>query len=347
MLHTTRRLLTETLHPLERSAALELVSLRGGAEDAEALLPLLLADPVANGDLVDPVARYGGPALAGRLFDRFVAAGRLVEGAPASLLWAFGWAGLEQARQVLFTHACEQNWDAAPAAVDGLVQLPPDGMEAQVREAVQTCVGKWLFAEYLPALAGWIGDEELVDRFLVDDGRTELPSTDCMAGVVLAVGLLGRAGRERLRDLFWNGPYPSIWYESVRATGRAMRLTGLGVLDLATELRARLADPDLKADHWWFVLVRDMAKHQAGTHGAPPVWRFLPPSESPSDLHRAVFGPNNAWDENLGHLAQQRLDLDGDWLFGQIADLNRLLREVIVREALLVELGSCEAAERV
>src|SRR5690606_28835253 len=133
------------------------------------------------------------------------------------LLWAFGWAGLERARPVLFDHACEPNWEAAPAAVDGLVQLSPDGMEAQVRAAVGACVGKALFAEHLPALAGWIGDEDLVDRFLVDDGRTELPSTDCMAGVVLAVGLLGPAGRGRLHDLFWASQFPTIWDESVRA----------------------------------------------------------------------------------------------------------------------------------
>lgn len=344
MLHATRRLLTERLHPLARAAAVELVSLRGGRGDAEALLPLLLADPEAHGDLVDPVVRHGSRSMAERLFDRFVAHGRLVDGAPVDLLWAFGWAGLEQARPVLIAHAQEPNWDAAPAAVDGLVQLPPDGMEAQVREAVQTCVGKWLFAEYLPALAGWIGDEELVDRFLVDDGRTELPSTDCMAGVVLAVGLLGRAGRERLRALFWNGRYPSIWYESVRATGRAMRLTGLGVLDLAAELRGRLADPDVEAEHWWFVLVRDMARHQAETHGAPSVWRFLPPPESPLDLHRAVFGPNDGWDEGLGHLAMQRLGVDGEWLSGEIHDLRRPIEDLIRRDALLAELDAYSAS---
>lgn len=337
MLHATRRLLTDTLHPLERGAAIKLVSLRGGPEDAEALLPRLLADPVDKGGMVEPIARHGDKAMVERLFDRFVVDGRLVEGAPHDLLWAFGWAGLERARPILFTHACAANWDAAPAAIDGLVQLSPDGMEDQVRAAVQTCVGKWLFAEYLPALAGWIGDAELVDRFLIDDGKTDLPSTNCMAGVVLAVGLLGPAGRQRLHDLFWTSQYPTIWDESVLATGRAMRLTGLSVLDLATELRARLQHPELKPAHWWFVLVRNMALHQAETHGVPPVWRFLPPPEPALDLHRALFGPNDAWEEELGRPAMERLGVDGEWLSGEIHDLRRPIEDLIRREALLAE----------
>lgn len=345
MLHATRRLLTERLHPLERAAAVELVSLRGGREDAEALLPLLLADPEAHGDLVDPVARHGSRSMAERLFDRFVADGRLVDGAPVDLLWAFGWAGLEQARPVLFAHAQEQNWDAAPAAVDGLVHLSPDGMEDQVRAAVGSCVGKSLFAEHLPALAGWIGDEELVDRFLVDDGRTELPSTDCMAGVVLAVGLLGPAGRRRLHDLFWASPHPMIWSDQPHATGVAMRMTGLGVAALAAELRTRIAASEETPPHWWFALVSVMAGRQIATHDAPPAWRFLPPPETPLKLHRALFGPNYGWDEGLDHHAFHRLGEDGGWLQGRIHDLRRPIEDLIRRDALVAELEAAGAFE--
>lgn len=343
MLNATRRLLSGSLHPLERGAALELVSLRGGAEDAEALLPQLLADPAANEGLVDPIARHGGAAMVGTLFDHFVSGGRLVEGAPVQLLWAFGWAGLDQARSMLFTHACEQNWDAAPAAVDGLVQLPFDGMEDHVRAAVGTCVGQWLFAEQLPALAGWIGDVELIDRFLVDDRKTQLPSTDCMAGVVQAIGLLGPAGRQRLHDLFWNGPYPSIWYEPVRETGRAMRMTGLGVLDLAEELQVRLRTPDLEVEHWWWVLIRDMAEHQTALHGAPPVWRFLPPDEPALDIHRALFGPGEGWGDGLAESARDRLGQDGLWLSEELGALRRPIVELISRQALLAELEVSQA----
>lgn len=338
MLHATRRLLTGTLHPLERSAAIQLVSRRGQPEDAEALLPVLLGDPAANADLVDPVARHGDRAMVERLFDRVVADGRLVDGAPPAFLWAFGWAGLERARPVLFTHACEPDWDAAPAAVAGLVQLPPDGLEDQVRAAVGTCVGKSLFAEYLPALAGWIGDAELVDRFLVDDGKTELPSTDCMAGVILAIGLLGPAGRQRLHDLFWADHYPMIWSDQPQATGRAMRLTGLGVADLAGELRGRIADSAKTPPFWWFVLVKVMAEHQIVTHDDPPPWRFLPPPETPLDLHRALFGPKNGWDEGLDHHAFHRLGEDGGWLQGELHDLRRPIEDLIRREALEAEL---------
>lgn len=340
MLHATRRLLTGSLHPLERAAAAELVSLRGGAGDAEALLPLLLANPEVHGDLVDPVARHGDKAMVERLFDRFVADGRLVEGAPEALLWAFGWAGLERARPVLFTHACEPNWDAAPAAVDGLVHLSPEGMEDQVRAVVATCVGKSLFAEYLPALAGWIGDEDLVDRFLIDDGRTELPSTDCMAGVILGVGLLGPAGRQRLHDLFWADHYPMIWSDAPDATGVAMRMTSLGVAALAEELRTRLAASDQAPPHWWFVLVQVMAAHQIATRDSPPVWRFLPPPETPLDLHRALFGPNDGWDEGLHHHAFHRLDQDGGWLQHEIHNLRRPIEDLIRRDSLVAELDA-------
>lgn len=338
MLNATRRLLARTLHPLERGAALELISLRGGAADAEALSPLLLADPESHGDLVDPVVRHGDAAVVEQLFDRFVTDGRLVQGAPIALLRAFGWAGLERARPVLFTHACEQNWDAAPAAVDGLVHLSPDGMEAEVRTAVEACVGRMLFAEYLPALAGWIGDAELLDRFLVEDGRTELPSTDCMAGVLLGVGLLGPAGRQRLHDLFWADHYPMIWSDQPDATGRAMRMTGLGVVDLAAELRSRIGASEASPPFWWFVLVRAMAEHQIAIHDAAPIWRFLPPSEAPLDLHRALFGPNDGWEEGLDHHAYHRLGDDGAWLSIEINRLRRPLEDLIWRDALIAEL---------
>lgn len=336
MLHATRRLLTDDLHPLERGAAMELVSLRGGAEDAEALLPLLLADPAANAGLVDPVARHGDRAMIERLFDRFVADGRLVEGAPEALLWAFGRAGLERARSMLFRYACEPNWDAAPAAVDGLVHLSADGLEEQVRAAVGTCVGKSLFAEYLPALAGWIGDADLIDRFLVDDHTS--PSTDCMSGVVLGVGLLGAAGREKLHTLFWRDQYPMIWGDATVATGCAMRMTGLGVAELAAELRARLAASAEAPPHWWFAQVKVMADHQIATHDAPSAWGFLPPPETPLDLHRALFGPNDGWDEGLDHHAFHRLEQDGGWLQHEIHGLRRPIEDLIAREALVAEL---------
>lgn len=340
MLHATRRLLSESLHPLERGAAVELVSRRGGAGDAEALSPLLLADPVANADLLDPVARHGDKAVLERLFDRVVRNGRLVDGAPADLLWAFGRAGLEQARPVLFAHACEPDWVAAPAAVDGLVHLSPDGLEDQVRAAVGACAGKALFPEYLPALAGWIGDADLLDRFLVDDGRAELPSTDCVAGVILGVGLLGPVGRQRLHDLFWADHYPTIWSDAPEATGRAMRMTGLGVAGLAAELRARLAASDEAPPHWWFVLVNVMADHQIATHDTPPAWRFLPPPEPPLDLHRALFGANDGWDEGLDHQAFRRLDQDGGWLQHEIHALRRPIEDLIARQALAAELDA-------
>ncbi|MBF0664661.1 MAG: hypothetical protein IR159_03815 [Brevundimonas sp.] len=344
MLFSTRRLLTETLHPLVRGAAVDLISLRGGPADAEALLPVLLADPAANGDLIDPIARHGDAAMVRRLYDRFVEGERLVEGADPLLLWAFGWAGLEEARTMLFHYACEPNWDAAPAAVDGLVHLPSDGMEADVRAAVETCVGRMLFAEYLPALAGWIGDAALLDRFLVDDGRTELPSTDCLAGVILGVGLLGASGRQRLHDLFWADHYPMIWGDQPGATGRAMRMTGLGVADLAAELRTRIAASDEAPPFWWFVLVRAMAEHQVATYDAPPTWRFLPPPEKPLDLHHALFGPNDAWDEGLAHHARERLQGEGDWLSHEIHQLRCPVQDLIWRDQLLAELDSYSAS---
>lgn len=339
MLKSTRRLLTEELHPLERAAVVEIVSSRGGGADAEALLPVLLAHPALNADLIDPVARHGGAEVVRNLYNRFVDGERLVDEADPHLLWAFGWAGLEQARPMLFRYACEQTWDAAPAAVDGLVHLSPAGMEDEVRAAVEACVGQSLFPEYLPALAGWIGDADLVDRFLVDDGRTILPSTDCMAGVILAVGLLGPAGRRRLHDLFWADHYPMIWGDQPRATGVAMRMTGLGVADLAAELRTRLAASEERPPFWWFVLVKVMADHQTAMRDHPPAWRFLPPPESPLDLHRALFGPDDGWDEGLNHHAFNRLGPDGEWLAGEIHDLRRPIEDLICRDALLAELA--------
>lgn len=337
MLHATRRLLTEDVHPFERSALVEIVATRGGPADAEALAPRLLADAEPRWDLLDPVVRHGDPALVGGLYDRFVVDERLIKGADPQLLWAFGWAGLEHARPMLFHYAREPNWDAAPAAVDGLVHLSPAGMEDEVRAAVAACVDRNLFPEYLPALAGWIGDVALVDRFLRDGGG-ETPSSDCMAGVILAIGLLGPAGRDRLHHLFWTSDSPWIWNENPRPTGLAMRLTGLGVVDLARELRARL-ETDAEPAHWWFSIVRCMAAQQAAAWSAPAPYRFAPPPERPLELWSAVFGQDDTLEEDLGYIAHQRLGLNGEWLSGEIADLRAPLERLVVQEALLAELA--------
>lgn len=341
MLYSTRRLLTETLHPLEESAVLDLVARRGGPEDAEALLPRLLSADEPDWSLVDPVVRCGDRAMVEALYDRFVKDGELVEGADPDLLWAFGWAGLEQARPMLFRSVLEMDWDRPPRALDGLVHLSPEGLQDQVRAAVRPLVGQSLFAEFVPALAGWIGEAELLDPFVYYDGRTPTPSTSCMSGVVLGLGLLGAAGRSRLHHLFWDSQYPIIWDDAARATGMAMRMTGLTVADLAAELHARLAASDERPEHWWFVLVHSMARHHAAEHGAPPAWRFLPPVEPALDLFHAVFGPGDGWtDDSLPDLATKRLGLDAEWLSGEIHDLRRPILDLVARDVLLAELDA-------
>lgn len=341
MLHSTRRLLTGNLHPLERDAAVELVSQRGGPEDAEALLPRLLDADEPDWSLIDPVVRCGDRAMVEALYDRFVKGGELAEGADPDLLWAFGWAGLGRARPMLFRSVLEMDWDLAPRALDGLVHLSPKGLEDQVRAAVRPLVGQSVFAEFVPALAGWIGEAELLDPFVYYDGRTLTPSTTCMSGVVLGLGLLGPAGRSRLSHLFWEDQYPMIWDDAARATGMAMRMTGLTVTDLAAELRTRLASSDDSPEHWWFVLIRDMAAHQARTHATPAAWRFLPPSEPALDLFHAVFGPDGGWtDDSLPELAMKRLGLDAEWLSGEIHDLRRPILDLVARDVLLAEMDA-------
>jgi len=341
MLHATRRLLTEDLHPLEREALVSVVSVRGGGEDAEALFRHLLGDPAANRDLLDPVVRQGDAAMVQQLHDRFVDADRLVEGADPKLLWAFGWAGLEQARPMLFRHACEMNWDTAPAAVDGLVHLSPVGLEDEVRAAVASCGGRNFFPEYLPALAGWIGDVDLIDPFLRDSGG-ENPSSDCMAGIILAIGLLGPAGRGRLHDLFWTSHHPSIWNDQPRATGVAMRAVGLTTAELAIELRSRLKASEAEPPHWWFCLVRAMGSQQVVDRGHPAAWRFLPPPEPLPDLWTALFG--GGYGEGLGQLASDRLASEGGWINKEYFELQRAIETLIPHEILAAELTEARVA---
>ena len=129
-----------------------------------------------------------------------------------------------------------------------------------------------------------------------------------------------------------------IWGDQPLATGAAMRMTGLGVAALAAELRTRIAASDEAPPFWWFVLVKVMAEHQTATRDRPPAWRFLPPPESPLDLHRALFGPNDGWDEGLDHHAFHRLGPDGEWLSGEIHDLRGPIEALIRRDALVAEL---------
>lgn len=335
MLHSTRRLLTEDLHPPEREALVGVVSMRGGGDDAEALFRHLLSDPAANWDLLDPIVRQGDAAMVQRLYDRFVDEDRLVEGADPQLLWAFGWAGLEETRPMLFRHACEMNWDKAPAAVDGLVHLSPVGLEDEVRAAVASCGGRMLFPEYLPALAGWIGDVDLLDPFLRDGGG-ENPSSDCMAGIILAIGLLGPEGRGRLHDLFWTSDHPWIWNDQPRATSVAMRAVGLTTADLALELRSRLKASEAEPPHWWFCLVRCMGSQQIADRGRPAAWRFLPPPEPLLDLWTALFGGD--FSEGLGQVAFDRQPSEGGWINKEYFELQSAIENLIPHEILVAEL---------
>lgn len=339
MLNATRRLVSEPglRHP-ERDALLDVIAVLGTPEDAEALLPVFVAAPDDQYDLVDLLVRLGDRPMAERLHAAFVADGALKQGAPHDLLWAFGWAGMDRTRDMLFRYAVGPEWHESTSAVLGLLHLPLDGLEDDIRRAAAACFGKSLFQEYLPALVGRIGDEELMHRMIAD--AREHASTDCFAGILLGAALLGPPGRAVFEDMVWDLSLESGLHQA-QATAMGMGLVGMTVTDLATWLRTRIAEAPETLEHRHFSTLREIALCYVSSSPSSSALRFMPPrQEQLIDVWRAVAGEDILGDDSLKEIAHRMVSADASWMRDEFRKLERRIELAMHDEALLADLSS-------
>ena len=337
MLNATRRLLAEPglRHP-ERDALLDVIAVLGTPEDAEALLPVFMAAPDDHYDLVDPLVRLGDLPMAERLHAAFVADDALKPGAPHDLLWAFGWAGMEQTRDMLFRYAVGREWHESTSAVLGLLHLPLDGLEGDIRSAAAACFGKSLFQEYLPALVGRIGDVDLMHRLIAD--AREHASTDCFAGILLGAALLGPPGRDVFEDMVWDLSLESGLHQA-RATAMGMGLLGMTVTDLTTWLRTRIAEAPETLKHQHFSTLRKIVMCHVSSPPSSSALRFMPPRrERMIDVWRAVVGDDILGKDSLTEIAHRMFSEDASWMRDEFVALEARIESRMYDEALLADL---------
>ncbi|MBA4000818.1 hypothetical protein [Brevundimonas sp.] len=337
MLNATRRLVAEPglRHP-ERDALMDVIAVLGTSEDAEALLSVLMAAPDDHYGLVDLLVRLGDLPMVERLHNAFVADGALKSGAPHDLLWAFGWAGMDQTRDMLFRYAVGPEWHESTSAVLGLLHLPLDGLEDHIRQTAAACFGKSLFHEYLPALVGRMGDEDLMHRLIAD--AREHASTDCFAGILLGAALLGPPGRAVFEDMVWDLSLES-GLNQAQATAMGMDLLGMTIGDLTRWLRTRIAEAPETIEHRHFSTLREIALCYVSSPPAFSPLRFMPPRrERLIDVWRAVMGDDILGKDRLAEIADRMVGADASWMRDEFRALERRIEWQMHDEALLADL---------
>src|SRR4051812_31761368 len=187
----------------------------GSAADAAVLLPAFLADPEGRPHLLPVLAEHGDGAAAERLVAACVDGARLRPGVPVEVLHVVGYLGHEPATTLLWEHARQpDDWAAQRAAALGLVHLPCTGLAATIDAALTVHRRRSLFPEFLPVLAGKAGDAGWAAK--LHDWGSRGASTDCNAGLLLGLALIGDGG------LFADALWSPHWETYASATGTAV-----------------------------------------------------------------------------------------------------------------------------
>lgn len=271
------------------AARTAVIARHGTPEDAHALLDLFLDAPTEyrRAVVLEAVMHVGDHAAARRLATDCLAGGRLKDEVQPEVLYALGFLGFAEVRQVLWDHSRAADYYVQKAAALGLLNLPCDGLEPEIEGAIRGCVGKSLFEEFLPALAAKTGNPELLDT-IFDLGRTTA-STDCNAGIVYGIALYGEAGRSRFEQLLFD-PY---WEAYGGGTGtqrwayHGLRHLGGTLARLAGRARALSDEHPVRV---WAALVECWLGDVMS-----PLRGEVYPREAAADVYRAAFdGPGDS-----------------------------------------------------
>jgi hypothetical protein len=241
MLAATHLLLTDDAPFMLRVLACRAVSTSGGPEDAQALLTRMLVAP--DELLCWSLMALGTRETGEQLLKTFIVDGALRAGAPAAVLQALGYLGVEEAEPTLWAAAHADDYYLQQSACLGLVDLPCTGRAGAIADAIRACYGRNLFGEFWPALAGKVGDPSLLDPFIADDAPT---STDCFGGVLLGLALVGA------RETFERVLFDPLWEATNGATGNlrwcalAVRSLGMSICELLQSRRAALGESELQ-----------------------------------------------------------------------------------------------------
>ncbi|WP_443938201.1 hypothetical protein [Pedobacter sp. MW01-1-1] len=203
----------------------------GTKEDALALLPVYLDnfDDFRYSDLVTLFVQFGDNSFAEKIFSRVFIDNQLVEGADPYLLEVLGVLKFEPIKSIAFEYAFqlqESDYYLQKYAVLCLLNFDCSEYIDTLKTAIEDCLHKNLFSEFVPALVSKIPNPSSLLEELYESGES-IASTDCNAGMVLGFSLCGDEGRTYFRKMLFN---PN-WEANSTSTG-TLRYTYLGLQQL-------------------------------------------------------------------------------------------------------------------
>lgn len=215
MITQTRHLITylnTASHP-ESSVILSYVraiDALGTQEDVQLLLDLFLQQPdFYRSSLLHPIKRQGTQAMAESLVAHcFNDKGLLKEDIPEDVLDCITWLNHPQAEEILWRHFHYEKADHSMhfSACIGLLHFDLSAHQDTIVQAIEQCIGKSLFDEFVPTLVCKVNDahkrDELIEQ-LYESGNT-VTSTDCNGGIVLGLALSSGKGEAYFKKLFWD-----------------------------------------------------------------------------------------------------------------------------------------------
>ena len=215
----------------------------GSRDDADALLPVFLANPM---HLTLPILQiHGSPETGRRLFEAMVTVDGLRDGCSADVLQAIGYLGYEPATSTLWMYAREAAHAESRAACLGLLDLPCNGIRCEISETFRSLRSKTLFQEFLPTVAVKAQDPKLLTLLME---LAEDTSSDYIGGVLVGVAAFGAPAVGHFQRFLREKRWEAFSEPTGTASALEMGFYGLGlrVTELFDGIRA---DLERGADH--------------------------------------------------------------------------------------------------
>ncbi|MEM9072127.1 MAG: hypothetical protein AAGE52_26715 [Myxococcota bacterium] len=301
--------------PADVTAHIRVITRRGSAPDARALVDLFLEEPTDfwRRELLDVVDAHGDRTCAEALLSCFEN-GVLRDEVSERVLATIGRLGLPAAETLLPAELFRADYDHYRVlhAAMGLLHFPCAAIRPALVRAIREVRGKNLFPEFLPALAckteGAIAPEELF-------AFGTAASTDCNGGLILGIALLGDQGADTFRrvlddpawEAFGGGTGSDYWAYV------GMCAQGVSFATLADGIRADVAGGTEEAIVRHKVRVVAALLQSRLADRPLPLAFVRPPVETFSDVYRALFRWGNDPNQDASiHSLAQRLGVEFD-----------------------------------
>ncbi|MFC7440468.1 HEAT repeat domain-containing protein [Laceyella putida] len=272
-------------------AAARFIRKHGSIEDVNPLLDLFLEDPTDfdRRHLLDPIRVHGNQETADRIYRECFEHKKLKKNMPEEILSCLGYLEYEQSQPILLNYIKENDWHLSTEACLGLVHLSCQGIEEEIYQEIQSCMGKPLFNEFVPVLSCKTKREDLIDQ-LYHWGST-IASVDCNAGILFGIALYGEKTRELYKKILWD----ERWEADGSATGTrrwayfGMQHLQISFGELFEEIKEMVRHPYETADlrHRLFVLHALLECKIFDNHIPIKFARIT--SESYADIYRVLF----------------------------------------------------------